>query len=633
MYRSIKFTSAFFFFLAFISLFLVSEPTHFAAGFSDSVSVDAGIKLTLGNLRMTESTSFFNNDVTITSDSLDQTVLTSTLTNSGTLMGKIGYKIESDIPSDLRDAITFSLYEGNSYVADLELTGNYLFLNQNSEDIIFEPGSQKTYSIKLRADTIPVETQHFQIAVSLILSQTNAAEPQQMFYDEVDFDPIAITVEKEIIDPAIDWPPKSDERWKTDAATGIRYINEFETKNMYFSETSGGDRIQNLDNVSIYVDYSNSEGQLLNGLSSITTPFVAETEEVADGKVRIDISIDTTSSGKQNTTTLISDWFRIVLVDTNSQHKLIFEGTVNAKRLLLNTDNADHYNNGTYQNNIFPIYLSNSPQDFRLAYIKNNNYGELATLTEAEINLGEYAIEFVANKANTLITNVNAENNALSIQLSTDLTRLENAKELSIFMTGDSGSKLKIIRSIKAVKAEDLQNVPTEWYALVNGISVSSSDLLDLNIKDSAGNKLESDDTNPPTLYFQNDGSHYFEFNFQNNVPRLNGLEITDITYSADLKIMKVTFNFKANNQSFDGFNYTIGNGVHMIANKYIKYNYNLSQPQSVTSITSVNSENISDSVEEATLSTQEIDSLSEPPPTESDSVAIAAESPQPTTP
>ena len=50
----------------------------------------------------------------------------------------------------------------------------------------------------------------------------------------------------------------------------VRYINEFETKNMYFSETSGGDRIQNLDNVSIYVDYSNSEGQLLNGLSSIT---------------------------------------------------------------------------------------------------------------------------------------------------------------------------------------------------------------------------------------------------------------------------------------------------------------------------------------------------------------------------
>lgn len=596
--RKIKFNSLICSILLFI-FSLYNLPAYSATVFSDSESVEAGIRLTLGNLQMTNNTSYSNNEVTVTADSLDQTLLITTLTNGGTLMGKIGYKIESDIPLDLRDAITFSLYEGDNHVADLEQSGNYLFLNQNAEDIIFEPGSQKNYNIKLKADALPAETQHFQIALSFILSQTNATLPQQMFYDEVDFDPVAITVEKEITDPVVDWPPQSDSRWKTDAATGVRYINEFETEIMYFSETSGGDRIQNLDNVSIYVDYSSSDGQLLNGLSSITTPFVAETVEVADGKVRIDISIDAASSGKQDTTTLISNWFRIVLVGADSQHRLIFEGALIAKRLLLTTDNADHYNNGTYRNNIFPIYVSNSPQQFRLAYIKNNNYGELATLTESEINLDEYAIEFVANKANTLVTNVNVENNAFSIQLSADLNRLENAKELSILMTGDSGSKLKITRNIKALKAENLQNVPTAWYALGNGISVSSLDLLDLNLKNSAGNTVESDENNPPTLYFQNDGSHYFGFNFQNNVSKLNGLEIIDITYSANLKIMKVTFSFKANNQSFDGFNYTIDNGVHMIANKYIKYNYNFSQPQSVFSITSMNSESTTDSASE----------------------------------
>ena len=205
--RKIKFNSLICSILFFI-FFLYNLPTYSAAVFSDSVSVDAGIKLTLGNLQMTESTSYLNSEVTVTSDSLNQTLLTTTLTNSGTLMGKIGYKIESDIPSDLRDAITFSLYEGDIHVADLEQSGNYLFLNQNSEDIIIEPGSQKTYSIRITTTAIPVETQHFQIAVSFILSQTNATEPQQMFYDEVDFDPIAITVEKEITDPAIDWPPQ-----------------------------------------------------------------------------------------------------------------------------------------------------------------------------------------------------------------------------------------------------------------------------------------------------------------------------------------------------------------------------------------------------------------------------------------
>lgn len=635
MYKSIKFTSAFFFFLAFIYLFLVSEPKYFAAGFSDSVSVNAGIKLTLGNLQMTESTSYLNSQVTVNSASLEQNLLTTTLTNKGTLTGKLGYKIESDIPSDLRDTFTFSLYEGDNYLADLEQSGNYLFLNQNAEAISIEPGSQKNYSIRIKTDVLPVETQHFQIAVSFILSQTNATEPQQMFYDEVIFDPIAITVEKTITDPTIEWPPESDNRWQTDSATGVRYINEFDTEIMYFSETSGGDRIQNLDDVSIYIDYSSNDGQLLNGLSSIKAPFTAATEEVAEGKIRIDISIDAASNGQQDTTTLISDWFRIVLVDTGYRQNLIFDGTLNAKRLLLTTDNADHYNNGTYQNDLFPIYVSNSPQDFRLAYIKNNNYGELATLTEAEINLDQYAIEFVANKTNTLLTGVNVDNNAFTLQLSESLTRPENAKELSILMTGDSGSKLKIIRSIKAIKSENLQNIPTDWYVLGNGISVSSLDLLYLNLQNRAGNKVESDDSNPPTLYFKNEGAHYFGFNFQNNVSRLNGLEITDITYSADLRIMKVTFSFKANNSSFDGFNYMIDNGLHMIANKYIKYNYNynLSQPQPVLSLTSMNSENIRDSGEQTSLSTQAIDSLSEPPATESDAAAPETESPQPTTP
>ncbi len=472
---------------------------------------------------MTESTSYLNNEVTVIADSLDQTILTTTLTNSGTLMGKLGYKIESDIPSELRDAITFSLYEGDNYVADLELSGNYLFLNQNTEDVIMEPGSQKTYSIRITSNALPVETQNFQVAVSFILSQTNATEPQQMFYDEVDFDPIAVTVEKETIDSDNGWPMDNDPRWKTDSNTGVRYINELETEIMYFSETKDGTRIKNLDNLSIYIDY-NKGNQKWNFIqvSTLDAPFEVK-EEWSDGKVRIDVSLDADSNQYIQSTTISDYGYEMKFqFQANNTKSITFKGSLFAKRLLLTSDNADYHNNLEYYKDIFPIYTSKHGSNIRLAYIQNNTYSPLTSLSETKLQLSEYRIRFDVQKVNSMIAKVDKSSNSINVKVADFVSDLDEIKRMSIFITGSSGQELKIERNVKALPIDVNMQIPTNWYGIGDGdrIKISSQQLAIHLIEKKQGNRVyyASDPENPPVLYVMNTGSNYFGFEYSHKM-------------------------------------------------------------------------------------------------------------------
>jgi len=645
--------------ILFFGFLLLFSPGYSAAVFSDSVSADAGIKLTLGNLQVTENTSFLNKEVTVASDNLDQTILTTMLTNTGTLMGKLGYRIESDIPSDLKDDIIFSLYEGDRYIAELELSGSYLFLHQDTEEIVFEPGSQKSYSVKINTNALPSETKDFQITFSFILSQKNADEPKQMFHDEVDFETIAITLEKENTEPEIVWPADTDSRWKTDKKSNITYISELDTKTMYYSETSDGRNIRNLDNLSIYIDYSGSEKPTFSGLDTVDSPFKITIVTISNDKIRIDFSIDTTVKGNENQTTIIDYWYDISVINT----RITFDGELAAKRLLLTTDNAEHDNNGSYQANLFPLYVSNNPLEFGLAYIKNNNYGQLSSLTEIDILFNAYHIDFVATEANAFVTNINADNNSFTIQLNDSGSLSERAKKISILITGNARNELKIERRVIPLKVDPSMTIPDKWHNIGSGIKVNTQQLTIpvLKTSDSGRAYYVNDPSQPFVLYFKNKDKNYFGFLFNNQLQESDGFKVEEVAYSADLTVMRVRFSFASEILSHWGFAYNIHNGINSFS--YSQANITLVESTTKNSSTNrsaffqaesilVNEENSSSASSEVVESNdaipvdsaaevelieviiaEEEQAPSEPPPLESDSAAIAPESPQPTTP
>ena len=568
----------FIFSMLFFALFLIQAPSYSAASFSDAVSVDAGIKLTLGNVNLDEVASDLKQSVMLSSAAPEQTLLTTTLQNSGSLDGKIGYKIEGNIPTDVAADITLALYEGNEYVADLEV-GTARFMQKNGEPVIIEPGNQKTYSVKIKTATLPNASENFQLSISFSLTQTNATEPKQMFHDDVTFDPSIVVLEADGIDPVPGWPVDSDPRWHTDAGTGVRYIDEFETEMMYYSETSDGKRIRNLDDVSFYLDYSESNQKLtLNSATSIDSPYAVEMVEVAEGKYRLDISMDTAASGNIDRTTLVDSSYRIVLNNPQNGEGFVLQGSLYAKRLLLSTDTADYLYNTEYQNGRFPLYASKQSRSFRLAYISENYTNQVSHLTESELSLSEYTIGFTIQKKNSLIAGVDETGNSFTLKVADGVNRLEDASHLSIFITGSAGNKLKIERTVKALPIDTDMQVPSVWNDLggQNKIKISSQQLDVQLVEKTKGNKIYyvSDPAAPPVLYPMTTGNSYFDFRFADQLETVNGLHIEKVVYSPDMEIMRITFSFESQTLP-DGFNFSVSNGINnIISGTYYKFNF-----------------------------------------------------------
>lgn len=562
--------------MLFFALFLFQAPSFYAASFSDSVSVESGIKLTLGNVNLDEADSDLKPSVTLSSGAPEQTLLTTTLQNSGSLDGKIGYEIEGNIPTDVAADISLALYEGSEFIADLEV-GKDGFLKKDGEPVIIEPGNQKTYSVKIKTATLPNASENFLLSISFSLTQTNAIEPKQMFHDEVTFGTSIVVLEA--VDSVPGWPVDSDPRWHTDAIAGVRYINEFETEMMYYSETSDGKRIRNLDDVSFYLDFSESNQPLkLNSATSIDSPYAVEMVEVAEGKYRLDISMDTAASGNSDKTTLVDSSYRIVLNNPQNGEGFVLQGSLYAKRLLLSTDTADSLYNTEYQNGRFPLYASKQLRSFRLAYISENYTNQVSYLTESELSLSEYTIGFSIQKKNSMIAGVDEAGNSFTLKVVDGLNKLEDASHLSIFITGSAGNKLKIERTVKALLIDSDMQVPTVWNDLggQNKIKISSQQLDVQLVEKTKGNRLYyvSDPAAPPMLYLMNTGNSYFDFRFANQLETVNGLHIEKVVYSPDMKIMRITFSFESEALP-DGFNFSVSNGINnIISGTYFKFNF-----------------------------------------------------------
>lgn len=562
--------------MLFFALFLFQTPRYSAASFSDSVSVDAGIELTLGNVKLEDASSDLRQSVSLSADSPEQTLLTTTLRNAGSLDGKIGYRLDGSIPNTVAAGVTLALYEGDEYVADLEL-GKDSFIEKGGEPVVIEPGSQKNYSVKVKSAMMPDATENFELSIAFSLTQTNASDPKQMFHDEAQFDPIAIVLEAENLIPG--WPLDSDPRWKFDSKTGVRYINELETEIMYYGETKDGTRIKNLDDLSIYIDYSKSNQKWnFKQISKLDPPFNVK-EEWSDGKVRVDVSLDADVNQYMHSTTISDyDYDMKFQFQSNNNKVLTFKGSLFAKRLLLTTDNADYHNNAEYRKDVLPIYTSKQDSVMRLAYIQNNTYSPLASLSESPLQLSAYRIRFEAQKADAMIAKVDKSTNSFKVKVADFVSDLDEIKRLTIFITGTSGEELKIERNVKALPIDPYMQIPTDWYDIGgnNQVKISSQELNIPVLKKPQGNTIYyvSDEGNPPVLYLMNTGNHYFDFRFPGQAEMINGLRISEIVYSPNLKIMKVTFSFESINLP-DGFNFSLSNGINdIISGSYYKFNF-----------------------------------------------------------
>lgn len=610
--------------ILFLALFLFQAPSYSAISFSDSVSVDAGIKLTLGNVSLDEASTNLNQSLTLSQDTTEQTLLTTTLQNTGSLDGKLGYQIEANIPTDIAEDINLALYEGSEYIGDLEV-GTHSFLQKNGEVVVIEPGNQKVYSVKVKAANLPSTTENIQLAISFSLTQTNAKEPKRMFNDEVTFDPITVVLEGETANPDTAWPMDNDPRWKTDSNTGVRYINELETEIMYFSETKDGKRIKNLDNLSIYIDY-NKGNQKWNfkQVSTLDAPFEVK-EEWSDGKVRIDVSLDADANQYIQSTT-ISDYgyemkFQFQANDTKS---ITFKGSLFAKRLLLTSDTADYHNNLEYYKDIFPIYTSKHGSNIRLAYIQNNTYSPLTSLSETTLQLSEYRIRFDVQKVNSMIAKVDKSSNSINVKVADFVSDLDEIKRMSIFITGSSGQELKVERNVKALPIDVNMQIPTNWYGIGDNrvkIDTQQMDVPLVEQKEADGIYFVSSETDPPVLYLMNSGNHYFGFEYDK---MWAGQEIKEIVYSPDLKVMRITFSFKVSdlqqNNNGKQFSFKISNGVgymiyyYQIALNFIPIGDMMSSEESVASFSdssNTSTFSVSESIEvQATYDSIEADAL-----------------------
>ncbi|WP_034549618.1 hypothetical protein [Carnobacterium funditum] len=181
-------------------LFLFTPSLSASAHFKDSVSTEIGIQLKLGNLALLPA-----NDETVNgiaySGNTPLNLSSHVLKNSGTLNGKVAYKItvsEKDSAEPAKDTDNVKvILEADSNKKDMiqsvttSKTGEYTFLkNTNGDDYILVPDQNKELpiSIAIQSDAKPEKDLELEVTVTFLLVLANAAEPTNTgFHDTVSF--------------------------------------------------------------------------------------------------------------------------------------------------------------------------------------------------------------------------------------------------------------------------------------------------------------------------------------------------------------------------------------------------------------------------------------------------------------
>ncbi|WP_313468285.1 hypothetical protein, partial [Carnobacterium sp.] len=249
-------------------LFLLTPSEPIFAHFSDTVSANAGIQLTLGNLALSPE----NNETftgLIYSDGELVSLSTHNLKNKGTLNGKLAYQIQvtekgTDTPVDVSEMqliMSFDSVLGDKTIPASEINSSrYTFITDSAgKEWVFDANQKEDLpvTIKYQSTDIPEKDRDIDITVTFLLVQTNASEPKEtMFYDKTSFKhelKLKAKIDESLspLDPNY-WPAAEDKNWKWN---GEARYNDFQFQDvMYFSELESGEKVCNLNDFVLYIE-------------------------------------------------------------------------------------------------------------------------------------------------------------------------------------------------------------------------------------------------------------------------------------------------------------------------------------------------------------------------------------------
>ncbi|MDN5373026.1 MAG: hypothetical protein PWR19_2072 [Carnobacterium sp.] len=452
--------------LFFITIYLAPSTKVFA-NFTDSATLNAGIKLSLGNLDLSPE-----QDETITGLTYlgGDPVLLSThyLKNEGTLNGKLAYKIQVNkkgtniqVDNDETQLImNFGSEIGEKVIPISQInSGSYAFVTDNEdEEWIFDGNSETDIpiTIKYKNSTIPVSDQDIDIIVTFLLVQTNVSEPKEtMFYDKVSFKHELKLKAAEISNPTNPdyWPAADDKNWKWNGE--VRYYDAYFENIMYFSEIENSDRVGNLNDNVLYIELPEDKLKK-NKDFEITQKEGSNVEiEVMENKRFIKITYSFNKSTVEAKNLLSQPGYPSVAF-TYGEHKSYtrFGGDLLPliyKRVLLSSDKNSP---GVFET--LPIYTTLMQQKIYFKKISENytvdensyinqtlsdaklNYKKLETIVSENSKLFDVSLQ-KANNEDYLLVNTNS-----SITAGNE----NNKGKLKIILIGNNGNRLVIYRDL-----------------------------------------------------------------------------------------------------------------------------------------------------------------------------------------
>lgn len=459
-----------------ILLSFLLAPVHIThAHFSDSTSVDAGIKITLGSIDL-EVDNDANTGELILGNGTDETELKDTVQNVGTLTGKLAYKINvkkadgTNIDSSLLRSLKITM---NNQELNMNNLDQYLPVPTQAGEFFYlipeETSKEITMKVKLTSDV--QKTQKINIEVEYMLFQTNGTVEKPLFYD-VDKSIHEIVLNKkdeEIINP----PEEENSYWPTSGWIdhgNIRYNKDNYSPVMYFSEISGTNskQIKNLNDIIFYVEIKNKKGINLAEDLKIRCPedMIIKVEYVDGNKQRLKItlSIDETKFKRDILSVPIYD-YSIASYNENNFELSNKDEPITLRRILLSTDDT-----GPRQFKLNPISLFEDKREIFLAQtIEDNTLYLHEKLSQIKLNEKvETFVEVIGE--NGKLVNV-AKNRSMNSQFTLEPKNSRdnqvNGIGLSVLLKGNSGEVLEVKRDIQLMPviqdAQWPQQMNAEW--------------------------------------------------------------------------------------------------------------------------------------------------------------------------
>lgn len=176
-------------FLTLIASFFWGFPSTAHAHFLDSISVDAGIKITLGSIDL-EVNSTANTRELKLSNEINEVELKDTVQNNGTLDGKLAYKIiaknadGTNIDASLLKSLKVTV---NNQELNMNNINQYSLVSTQDGDSFYliPEETPKEVSMKVKLTSDIQQTQTINLEVEYMLFQTNGTIEEPLFCDSV----------------------------------------------------------------------------------------------------------------------------------------------------------------------------------------------------------------------------------------------------------------------------------------------------------------------------------------------------------------------------------------------------------------------------------------------------------------